>query len=312
MRKVGSRWDQGDGGPKEAPAEPRARGLPRTRGRQADGMDLGLATCGRILALNRKLYGLEAHAGTGRPTDGTSTTTRSAADIPCLRLGESPLKLRRSFRGSEDPAEPFLVASLEGIGDTKAPRRLHTYVRSFRPALASLVSVKRADRMATWARRTEVVSVILLWHGNPTHQKSSPSWEASDRERNGGEAPHPGARSYKPVTRRRSGEPVTRGSSDPVRCFVASSPRSRFLPPREPARGLRTSYSQVRVIGFQRSALASSRRIGSTNSETCCTASSKLSGNVVARPARLTKAVQLLCRAVGRVSSASVRGVSWA
>lgn len=59
------------------------------------------------------------------------------------------MKLRRSFRGSEDPAEPFLVASLEGIGDTKAPRRLHTYGRSFRPALASLVSVKRADRMAT-------------------------------------------------------------------------------------------------------------------------------------------------------------------
>ena len=112
------------------------------------------------------------------------------------------------------------------------------------------------------------MSVILLWRGNPTLQGSSPCWKALGRERNGGGAPRPGARSYESVIRSRSGEPVKRGSSDPVRSFAARSPRSRCLPPRVPARGSTTGYSQVRVTGFQRSALASSRRTGSTNSET--------------------------------------------
>jgi len=82
----------------------------------------------------------------------------------------------------------FLYASLEGIGDTKAPRRLHISGRSFRPALASLVPVKRADRLVTWAQRTEIASVILLWRGKPAHQESFPGCKASGQERNGGAA----------------------------------------------------------------------------------------------------------------------------
>ncbi len=156
-----------------------------------------------------------------------------------VSVWEKPLlKRRRSLRGGEDPAEPSLFASLELIGDTKAPRRLHTYGRSFRAALASLASVKRADGMATGAWRAEIVPVILLWRGKPVHQESSPGWKASGQERNRGEAriQSPFPRAGNLWTLRGAVCPRFFRSGTP---FVSNSSRSRCLPPRATRAGLK-------------------------------------------------------------------------